>query len=103
MKFPGAIALRKDFRTCAMPQGSFFRLEPDDVVAEMNHRAPPDVAEVPPDLDAERAVVPGGAEPSVDLARGKGDAPALAEGDDGVHDVGHGEVLLPGRWRRPLA
>src|SRR5205085_10123136 len=79
-------------------------LEAHDVVAEMHHRAPPRVSDVPSELHTEGAVVPGGAETAVDLAGRKGDAPALAERDDGVHDVGHGRgTSFPaaggGRWR----
>ena len=74
-------------------------VEADDVVAQLDHRAPPGVPDVALQLDAERAVVPGRAEPAVDLARLEHEAPALGEGRDGLHQVGHGEAPLS----RPLA
>src|SRR5262249_1629069 len=60
-------------------------LEPEDVPAEGDRVAPPEVPDVALELDAERAIVPGGAEAAVDLARLEDEAPALAEADEGVH------------------
>src|SRR6185503_15815223 len=69
-------------------------LEPDDVVPELHHRAPPRVADVPSELDPERPVVPARAQSAVDLAGLERDPPAFREGGDGLHEVGHGGQLL---------
>ena len=61
--------------------------------------APPGVADVATQFDAERAVVPGRAQPAVDLGGLERDPPSFGEGGDGLHEVGHGDVLLS----RPLA
>ncbi len=75
------------------------RVEADHVVAELDHRAPPGVADVPLQLDAERPVVPRRAQAAVDLAGLERDPPAFREGGDGLHEIGHGHRLLS----RPLA
>ncbi len=79
------------------------RLHTDDVVARLDHGTPPGPLDVVADLHAERAVVPGRTQPAVDLAGGEGDPPALCQGGDGVHQVGHAAPSDPGRWLRPLA
>src|SRR5207344_1839335 len=78
-------------------------LQADDVVAELDHRAPPGVADVATELHPQRTVVPGRAQAPVDLAGLEGDPPSLGEGRDGLHQVGQGEASSPGRWLRPLA
>ncbi len=65
-------------------------VEADDVVAALHDRAPPLAAHVLLELDAEGAVVPGGAGAAVDLAAGEHEPPALGEVDDGVDAIeGH--------------
>ena len=54
----------------------------------LDHRAPPLALDVLLELDAERAVVPGGPGAAVDLAAREDEAPALAEADDGVDGGG---------------
>ena len=44
-------------------------IEPDDVVALLDHRPPPRALDVVLELDPERPVVPDGVDPAVDLAR----------------------------------
>src|SRR5581483_5269763 len=46
-------------------------VEADDVVALLDHGAPPGVLDVAFEEDADGPVVPGGAEPAVDLAGGE--------------------------------
>jgi len=60
-------------------------LEADDVPAQADHVPPPEMPDVPPHLDAERTIVPRRPEATVDLARLEDEAPALAQGDEGVH------------------
>ena len=67
------------------------RVEADDVVARLHHRAPPLALDVLLELDAERAVVPRRAGAAVDLAARVDEAPALGEGDD-VVDGGGGRL-----------
>src|SRR5215468_2189597 len=62
-------------------------VEPDDVVALLDHRLPPLPLDVVLHLNAERAVVPGGPQPAVDLAGGVDQAAALGEADDRVDDI----------------
>ncbi len=62
-------------------------IEPDDVVAELHGRTPPLLADVALDLGAERPVVPGRAEPAVDLRGLERDPPPFGEGGDGLHQV----------------
>ena len=73
-------------------------VEADHVVAQLHHRLPPLALDVLLELDAERAVVPGGAGAAVDLAARVDEAPALGEGDDVVDGgrgrLGHGGLLL---------
>ena len=63
-----------------------------DVVARVDHGAPPALLDVLLELDAERAVVPHRAQAAVDLGGLEDEASALAEGDQLVHQggVGHG-------------
>ena len=74
-------------------------LQPDDVVAELDHRTPPATADVAAQLDPERAVVPRRTQPAVDLAGLEDDPPALGQGRDGLHEVGH----VSSSFSRPLA
>ena len=69
-------------------------VEADDVVPALDDGAPPLLLDVLLELDAERAVVPGGAGAAVDLPRREDEAPALAEVDDLVEAGG---VPLLGR------
>ncbi len=64
-------------------------VEPDHVVAQLDHRPPPRSLDVALQLDPERAVVPHGVDPAVDLGRGEDEATPLAERDDRV-EVGNG-------------
>ena len=59
-------------------------VEPDHVVALLHHRLPPLALDVLLELDAQRAVVPGGAGAAVDLAARVDEPPPLGEGDDEV-------------------
>jgi hypothetical protein len=70
-------------------------VDPDDVVAQLDHRAPPRVLDVAQQQHAHRPVVVGGAEAPVDLGRREHEAPSLAEVDDlveqgGIGGRGHG-------------
>ena len=67
-------------------------IEPLDVVPGVHHGPPPAVLDVLLELDAERPVVPDRAESAVDLGGLEDEPPALAEGDQFVHQgrVGHG-------------
>src|SRR5581483_2943491 len=60
-------------------------LDPEDVAAEVDDVAPPEVADVPLELDPERPVVPRRPQPAVDLARLEHEPAALAEADQGLH------------------
>ena len=74
-----------------------------DVVALGDHGAPPLALDVVLQLDAERAVVPGGPQAPVDLAGRVDEPPSLAQADDGVEAVTaqcHGEGLHPAGGRR---
>src|SRR5271155_273362 len=53
-----------------------------DVLAQLDHRAPPGVFYVAKKIDTERAIVVSGSESAVDLRRGEDDPAALAEIDD---------------------
>ena len=71
------------------------RVDTDDVLARGDHVAPPLALEVLLELDAERAVVPGGTLSAVDLTAGEYEATALAQADDGVDLVGgHGALFI---------
>ena len=61
------------------------RLQPEDVAPEVDDVPPPEVPDVALHLHAERTVVPGGAEPAIDLAGLEDEPPALAQGDEGIH------------------
>ena len=63
-------------------------VEPDDVVAQLHHRAPPRVLDVAQQEHADRAVVVGRAETAVDLGRREHEATALREVDDLLHQIG---------------
>ena len=63
-------------------------VQPDDVVAAGHHGLPPLALDVLLELHAERAVVPRGPRPAVDLAAREDEAPALGEADDGVDGGG---------------
>ena len=76
-------------------------VEAFDVVAGLDHRAPPAVLDVALELDAERAVVPDRAEPAIDLGGLEDEAAPLGEGNQLVHyrSVGHQAILRSrGRW-----
>ena len=62
-------------------------VEPDDVVAELHHRAPPGLFHVVLELDAERPEVPRRAGAAVDLARREDEPSPLGERGDLVADV----------------
>ena len=69
-------------------------VEPDDVVALLDHRPPPGALDVVLQLDAERPVVPDRVDAAVDLGRREDEAASLRERDDrlelgdGGRDVG---------------
>ena len=62
-------------------------VEPDHVVAQLDHRTPPGVLHVAQHVDPERPVVVGRAEAAVDLGRGEDEAPVPAQADDLFHQV----------------
>src|SRR5690606_6018325 len=62
-------------------------VEADDVLALVDHRAPPLVHDVALELDAERSVVISAPEPSIDLARLKHEASLFRERDHLLHEV----------------
>jgi hypothetical protein len=66
------------------------RVQRDDVVAVLEHRAPPLRLHVALQQHAVVAVVVRRPDPAIDLRGGEHEAPALAQGDDLVHghDVG---------------
>src|SRR5215468_10502187 len=69
-------------------------VEPDDVVALLDHRLPPLPLDVVLHLHAERAVVPGRTQPAVDLTGRVDETTPPAEADDRVDAVGtacHGD------------
>src|SRR5205807_9739270 len=68
-------------------------VEADDVVAGLHHRTPPGPFDVVLELHSQRSVVPRGPQASVDLAGGEDEPPALGQGCDGVHQVGHAGLL----------
>ena len=74
-------------------------IEPDDVVALLDHRPPPRPLDVVLELDAERAVVPDRVDAAVDLARREDEAAPLRERDDGLElgDGGRDVVRVGGR------
>ena len=75
-------------------------VEPDDVVALLHHRAPPLALDVVLHLHAERAVVPGRPEPSVDLTGGVDDPASLAKADDLVQAITAScHQVSPSGWR----
>src|SRR5262245_36284393 len=77
-------------------------VQADDVVALLDHRAPPLAADVFLEFDTERSVVPGGPTAAVDLTGRIDEAAALGQADNGVDTVGrHGFGIL--RVRRRLA
>ena len=64
-------------------------VEPDDVVALLDHRPPPGALDVVLELDPERAVVPDRVDAAVDLARREDEAAPLRERHDRV-ELGDG-------------
>src|SRR5438045_6859221 len=62
-------------------------VEPLDVVALSDHRAPPSVLQIALELDAERAVIPDGSGAAVDLRGLKHEAAPLAERHELFHHV----------------
>src|SRR5439155_9105193 len=62
-------------------------IQPDDIVAELDHRPPPGVLDVALELDAEWTEVPRRARAPVDLARGKHEAAPLCERRDLLRNV----------------
>ena len=73
------------------------RVEADDVVTTGDHVTPPLPLDVLLELDAEWAVIPGGAGAAVDLAAGEHESATLAEVDDVVECAGggHSRPFLP--------
>src|SRR5215213_390681 len=69
-------------------------VERDDVVAVLQHRAPPLALDVRLEQDAVMAVVIGRSDPTVDLGGGEDEAAPLAQRDDLLH--GHN---VAHRWR----
>ena len=66
------------------------RVEADDVVALLDHGAPPLAADVVLELHAQRAIVPGRSGAAVDLTRRIDEAPAFGQADDGIDAIrGH--------------
>ena len=65
------------------------RVEAHDVVAQLDHGPPPGLLDVVLQLDAERAVVPDGVDPAVDLGARKDEAAALGQRHDRL-EVGDG-------------
>src|SRR5712664_2712201 len=68
------------------------RIEAFDIVAFVHHRSPPALLDVLLELDAERPVVPHGAEAAVDLGRLKHEAAPLGQ----RHELLHGFVCCSG-------
>jgi hypothetical protein len=62
-------------------------VEPFDVVPHPDHRRPPCILEILLQLDTERAIIPDGAGPSVDLRALKNEAAPLGERHELVHHV----------------
>ncbi len=60
-----------------------------DFVVPRDHVAPPRLADVAFEFDAERTVIPKAVQAAVDFGGLKNKAPVLAEGDDLVHFLGH--------------
>ena len=88
-----------------LPRQDHRGVEADDVVAHLHHGLPPLALDVVLELDAQRAVVPGGPGAAVDLTAGVDESPPLREGDDivdgGGRRLGHGDSFL---WAaRPAA
>ena len=75
------------------------RVEPDDVVALLDHRPPPGALDVVLELDAQRAVVPHGVDAAVDLRAREDEPAALGEADDRVEVADGGRDVLLGRRR----
>ena len=71
-------------------------VEPDDVVAPLNHELPPLALDVLFERRTERPVVPRGTGPPVDLARLKDEPSTLGEIDNGIErgGVGHEELQI---------
>ena len=74
-------------------------VEAYDVVAVIDHGAPPGLLDVALELDAEGAVVPARTDAPVDLAGREDEAPPLGEGDE-FREVGLGHRLSPGVGRK---
>ena len=75
-------------------------VQANDVVAFGHHRPPPLALDVVLQLDAERAVVPGGPQAPVDLAGRVDESPSLAQADNGVEAVtAQGHQWSPSGWR----
>src|SRR5438309_1245242 len=62
-------------------------VQPDDVVTQLDHRAPPRSLHVVLELDAERTEVPRRTRAAVDLARGEHEAASLRERRDLLADI----------------
>ena len=75
-------------------------IEPLDVVAGMDHRPPPAVLDVLLELDAQRAVIPHGAEAPVDLGRLEHEAPPLGQRHELFHEGVFGHVHERKRKRK---
>src|SRR5262249_58454160 len=70
-------------------------IEPDDVAPLLAHPPPPGALDIVLQLDAERAVIPDGVDPAVDLARRVDEAAPLGQRDDGL-EIGDGRADVVG-------
>lgn len=71
-------------------------IESFDIVALINHGAPPGFFDIAFEFDPDGSVIPGAAKSAVDLAALENDAAAFAERNDGIHGNGHGEGAFVG-------
>ena len=62
-------------------------VETYDIVAQLHHRAPPEVLNVAKQQNADRAVVVGGTASAIDVSRLEGEAAALRQVDNLFHQV----------------
>src|SRR5258708_3885203 len=84
MKLPGVISLRNDLPTCAMPNGSFLRI---DCWTLSKFTKIPRALHVVLELDTERPELPRRARAAVDLARREHESSPFGEGDDLVEQL----------------
>jgi hypothetical protein len=67
-------------------------IEALDVIPRVDHRAPPAILDVLLELNAQRTVIPHGAEAPVDLGRLEHEAPSLGERHELFHEGVFGHV-----------